>query len=139
MRVASSIKSIRSRRAQLARVLALFFLLFTGADLFLPQYVCGGEEVGNLPLQTRVAKTSAGINDESNRVALYSSQESQPGESPEQAPHEEDCFCCCAHVLPGISFINTGYSELKSPRAPIETDWLPSPPLQTAYHPPRFA
>jgi hypothetical protein len=140
MRVASIINPVGKRHTHLARVLALFFLIFTGADLFMPQYFCAGEEVGNLPPQSRVAKTNAGTIDESKTVALYSSQESQPGESPErEAPHEEDCFCCCAHVLLGLSFKNAEYSEIKSPRAPAEMPRLLSPPLQSTYHPPRFA
>lgn len=139
MRVASIINPVRKRHTRLARVLALFFLIFTGADISMPQYFCGGEEVGDLPTQSRSAKTTILTTDESRTIAVYSAQESQPGESPEQVPHEEDCFCCCAHVLLGLSFKTAEYSILKSPRAPAEMDRLLSPPLQSTYHPPRFA
>jgi len=139
MRVASSINSIRRRRAQAARVLTIFFLIYTGADLFVPQYFCSGEEVGNLPQQTRLVKTDAGTNDGSKTVATYSSQSSQSNQSPEPAPHEEDCFCCCAHVLPGTGFVALVISEATLLRVPPFNDSLLSPPLRSTYHPPRFA
>jgi hypothetical protein len=115
---------IRRGHGRLVRALALFFVLFTGADIALPQYFCGGEEVGGLPLGS---------------VATSTSEDSLPGQVPDEAPHEEDCFCCCAHVLPGLAFIRAATAELRSLEPPQKHESLPTPPLQLPYHPPRFA
>lgn len=121
-------------------MVAVFFLIYTGADIMLPQYFCGGEEIGNLPLQTRITTTDDRDANERAGAVISSSENSHPERLPEQeAPHEEDCFCCCAHILPGLHFANIGASETKSLRAPAETKRLPSPTLQSTYHPPRFA
>jgi hypothetical protein len=140
MREVLSLKSIRRRHGRLVRVIAVFFLIYTGADIMLPQYFCGGEEIGNLSLQTKIATTDASKVRENADAFIRSSERSHRDQLPNrEAPHEEDCFCCCVHILPGLSFANIGDSELKSPRTPAETDRLPSPPLQSTYHPPRFA
>lgn len=140
MRVASRINPIGKRHARLVRVLAVFFLLYTGADIFLPQYFCNGEEVGNLPLQVSAASLPNITTAESWDIASLISQESRPDQAPErEAPHEEDCFCCCAHVLPSIGFGNLEYTEVKNQRPHAEIDRLLSPTLQSPFHPPRFA
>ncbi len=140
MREALSLNSIRRRRNRLVRVVAVFFLIYTGADIMLPQYFCGGEEIGNLSLQMRISTIdTSDVNKNAGAVISSSESSHQDRQSERDAPHEEDCFCCCAHVLPGLSFANIGNSETKSPRAPAETDTLPSPTLQSTYHPPRFA
>ena len=43
MKQGFTIVSIRRRHGRLVRAVALFFVLFTGADIALPQYFCGGE------------------------------------------------------------------------------------------------
>lgn len=140
MREGLSLNSIRRSHGRLVRVVAVFFLIYTGADILLPQYFCGGEEIGNLPLQTRLATTDTGAVNVDDAALIRTSNNSHQDQQPDrEAPHEEDCFCCCAHVLPGLSFANIGYSELKSLRSPAKTDRLLSPPLQSTYHPPRFA
>lgn len=134
-------KSPNKRRCRrLARVLAVFFLLYTGADILLPQYFCGGEELGNVPIHATAANLPNVTATKSSDVALYTSQHSRLGQSPErEAPHEEDCFCCCAHVLPSIGFGNLDYTEVTNQCAHARSDRLLSPPLQSTYHPPRFA
>jgi hypothetical protein len=51
---------------------------------------------------------------------------------------EEDCFCCCSHILLGFSF---DYITLNTmPRVDIALiASLPSPPPQDTFHPPRQA
>lgn len=116
------------RHGRLVRGVAVFFLLFTVADITLPQYFCGGEEIGGLPL----AET-AGLGAEAGTETPW------PGRDSEQAPHEEDCFCCCAHVLPGFVLTPAPIAEQGSLQPPLKLDSLPSPPLRLQYHPPRFA
>lgn len=140
MRTGLAKSSNKRRCRRLARVMAVFFLLYTGADIFLPQYFCAGEELGILPIHASAANLPDIKSAERSTVALYTSQESRPGQSPErEAPHEEDCFCCCAHVLPSIGFGNLCYTEIKHQCAPAESKHLLSPALQSTYHPPRSA
>ena len=62
----------------------------------------------------------------------------QPYQSTEPAPADDDCFCCCTHVLPGHFFEVT--SLLVTPaRADLNQTALPSAPSQAPFHPPRSA
>ena len=119
------------------RVLALFFLIHTGADILMPQYFCAGEEGGNLPFQASVVTRGAGESNEPILAAVTSSDESDRDRQPDQGPHEEDCFCCCSHVLPGVGFGGPVAFDLISVPPPSFADSLPSPPLRGTYHPPR--
>lgn len=136
MKQGFTIIPIRRRHGRIVRAVALFFVLFTGADIAMPQYFCGGEEIGGLPLTSVIASTEAG---ESSTDRSAIPEAPLPGQDSDQVPHEEDCFCCCAHVLPGMAFNATAAGELKTPQPPLEQDSLPSPPLPLQYHPPRFA
>lgn len=138
MRRSHTIDGIKKRHARLIRAVAVFFILFTVGDITLPQYFCRGEEIGGLPLGSVAASTEDG-DPGTKRSAIPSSEDSLPGQDSEQAPHEEDCFCCCAHVLPALAFTRAAAAELKSPEPPQKQASLPSPPLRLPYHPPRFA
>ncbi|MBA3768174.1 MAG: hypothetical protein H0W99_14585 [Acidobacteria bacterium] len=139
MRQVLTINSNRRRRTQFVRVIAVFFLIYTGADISLPQYFCGGEEIANLSLRSNPITNDAGDVTEYSREKVLSSHSNQDQQPDREVPHGEDCFCCCAHVLPGLSFANVGHSVLTSPRSLRRMGQIPSPPLQSTYHPPRFA
>ena len=123
----------RRRHGRLVRAVAVFFLLFTVADITLPQYFCAGEEIGGRPLASTAFPETAGLGTDLGTEAPL------PGRDSEQVPHEEDCFCCCAHVLPGLVVTPVVAAELRSLQPPLKLDSLPSPPLPLQYHPPRFA
>ena len=134
MKQGFTISSIRKRRARFVRAVAVFFVLFTLCDIALPQYFCGGgEEVGGLPLHL---SATADAGDRSDSLTL---EATNPEQDSEQALHEEDCFCCCAHVLAGLAITPVASAELKSQQFPLEPGSLPSPPLPLQYHPPRIA
>ena len=66
-------------------------------------------------------------------------KQEQEGPAP-SAPHtDEDCFCCCTHVLPGITNHPNGSSRIVS--LPTTSDGViaASADLKALYHPPRFA
>jgi hypothetical protein len=138
MKQGFTIIPIRRRHGRLVRAVALFFVLFTAGDIALPQYFCGGEEIGGLPLTSVIASTEVGDSG-TDRAAVPAPEAPLPGQDSDQAPHEEDCFCCCAHVLPGMAFNTSAAGELRTPQPPLEQQSLPSPPLSLQYHPPRFA
>ena len=129
----------RHRHGRLVRALAVFFLLFTGADLTLPQYFCGGEEVGGLPIHRSTVTFASDQSTDTNAVASSAVLSSSSDRPAPEAPHEEDCFCCCAHVLPSTVVADIGAAELKSQAARLGHISLQSPPLRGRYHPPRSA
>lgn len=54
------------------------------------------------------------------------------------APADDDCFCCCTHVLPGHFFEVTPLL-VASPRSDLKLTALPSAPSRAPFHPPRSA
>lgn len=142
MRDGLTIGGFRNRHGRLLRAVAVFFLLYTCADIALPQYFCAGEAAG-LPdvVVASTASAAANANTLADRgAALSDTKDSQPTQPDQQAPHDdEDCFCCCAHVLAGLTIKVVETAELKSPSASFEERSVLSPPLPLHYHPPRLA
>lgn len=132
MKRGRGINTSGKRHGRLVRAVAVFFVLFTIADITLPQYFCAGEEIGGLPL------ASAAASDMTGPGADGGTEMPSPSRDSEQVPHEEDCFCCCAHVLAGLAFTAPASSELSTTPSDLGPDSLPSPPLPHQYHPPRF-
>lgn len=140
MRYGFTIGGFRNRHGRLLRAVALFFLLYTCADIALPQYFCAGE-AGGLP-DVAVASTVAADDAHTTRGGSSSVSDdrgSRPQRPEQEIPHEEDCFCCCAHVLMVSAFKVVETAELRTYPAPAEERSVLSPPLPLQYHPPRFA
>lgn len=125
------------RHLRLIRAVAIFFLLHTGADLTLPQYFCR-EDCGGVAAANSI--DSVRPEQDEQPAQAINKPASVPSEKPsEQLPHEEDCFCCCAHVLPSTDLTHLEFHELKSLQPVRETGSLPSPPVREMYRPPRIA
>ena len=119
-------------KRSLLRGIALLFLFYTGVDLALTDYH------RNETLDLSRAVISAGFHDD--RLAIAASP-ANPGSLPNdsEAPRDEDCFCCCAHVLPSPVFVDSGIAVLAQLRAvPLRTT-LPTAPIHSLYRPPRSA
>ena len=118
------------RRVPLARAIATFFLLFTAGDILLPQYFCPNEW-RPLPIAAQQALPGWPVNPDTLPDAPVPEDSSR---------HEEDCFCCCAHVLPPalLSLAGRRYASLPSQEIIVPTTALPFAPHQAIYHPPRF-
>lgn len=117
--------------ARIVRVIAILFLVYTGADLTVPEFC--GEEMG---LRGFVEAKS-----DIESVAAFATDSSEPRQDPPSEPthSDEDCFCCCTHVLPGYATAPVAVSELNSVFAALRIIDVASPPLRGPYHPPRFA
>lgn len=127
-----------ARRSHLVRGVAIFFVLFVFVDLAFPQLcreaVGGG--AGRIPALARAAGQEP---DTSYRAAANDFEDSREQRQPEQTPHEEDCFGCCGHVLPGAEFPGLVVAEMVSlPAPPVDTR-VPTPSLRNPYHPPRIS
>lgn len=139
MRPDFNLNSIRKRHGRVTHAVAILFLLYTGGDILLPQYFCSGEEIGGLPLQITVSPSKDSKSDDTRLASVRTSDDLRPEQPQDQAPREEDCFCCCAHVLPGCGFTGVISYEPGQLSIASEVNSPPSPPLPNTYRPPRFA
>lgn len=62
-------------------------------------------------------------------------QDSGSGSSP--ASTDDDCFCCCSHVLPGSPVNHVTLNTMPRIDIPLIGS-LPSAPTQDTFHPPRL-
>jgi len=119
-------------KQSLLRGIALLFLFYTGVDLALTDY----HRNETLDL----SRTIISADSHDDRLAIAASPanpENLP--SDREAPRDEDCFCCCAHVLPSPVFVDSDNAELTQLRTvPIRTA-LPTAPSHSLYRPPRSA
>lgn len=116
---------------RLFRGIAILFLLYTGTEMTAPQYC---NEALGLIKTSEVFARSAG----STLSAVDNqSEKDQPFER--YSSEEEDCFCCCAHVLPAIAGVLNTAPQIKTYPIDPQTSGLASPPLQSPYHPPRLS
>ena len=123
--------------ARLVRVIAILFLAYTALGLSMPQLCC--QEMG-IPA---IAETSARAEDNSvdtTRLpnAALSTNDYEGSLPSERPPSDENCFCCCAHVLPGRAVALVASPELTTSVVAQQNIYLPSPQLQSPYHPPRL-
>ena len=125
-------------KGRLVRTVALLFLLHTGADLVFPQ-LCSEEPVGIAMNQPVVATSEAKSNYQSFAIGLPSSNQSSEMPGSEDPPRDEDCFCCCTHVMPSPLFVDPGVADANLGKSIQPNVSLASAPLNTPDHPPRFA
>lgn len=92
-----------------------------------------------MPLASFLSDRTAQRDDTPTR--LTSTPEAPLPNDPEnQAPHDdEDCFCCCAHVLPSLLVTHELTAEVTVLTSPTDVESPSSPPLRSTYRPPRFA
>jgi hypothetical protein len=123
------------RQGLLHRWFAVLLFMFASADLsadmISPQLCCEG--IGNLVVS--VASSNQNLNDESALVAAEDFGHEQ-SESPSNI--DEDCFCCCSHILPGIHF-DVSVLDIKPPSSLLINTFLPTPPPQKTFRPPRLS
>jgi hypothetical protein len=73
-------------------------------------------------------------------VARVEASDNEGTNEPARQPsNDDDCFCCCSHVLPGTVTTTLGVTELRSPGISLEYLAVPSTPLAPAFPPPRSA
>jgi hypothetical protein len=125
-----------SLRERLLRGMAMFFLLFTVADVSFPP-PCS-ETSGGLSAtqQFSVQGTSTDVGDHSDAV---STNDSRSDQSPERGCCDEDCCFACAHVLSAMAVTELVVLDMKSLSTTTIERFMPEPPLRSTYHPPRVA
>lgn len=122
------------KQSYLGRAVALFFILFTFADLSVPQLCC--EELGGSSLPSASLASSYNQSDELSLSAASGQPRHNQSQNTEES--DEDCFCCCSHIVPG-SHYNVALLELNTPVTNPAERFLPTSPPDTPFHPPRLS
>jgi|GEM_PF-967033 len=134
----SSLQTRIGTRSRLIRGIALLFLVYTAIDIAAPN-LCRGETLGDGQRLIAV-DTPKSTGNVGSPVARIETSDQQPTRDPSDQPHDDDdCFCCCSHVLPGTVTAMVAVSDLRSPVTFVEYFSVSSPPLAREFHPPRFA
>jgi hypothetical protein len=128
------------RRGMAVLLLAIAFFDLAVIDIIAPQICNDGVPTiaGATPTQNDAEKFDQ---DALVEVAIgvrnsFPQQDSHSESSPDST--EEDCFCCCSHVMPCFSV------DYVTPNATPRVDIaliasVPAPPPQDTFHPPRLA
>ena len=122
----------RLRRWIAIFLLAMAFFDMAIVDLFFPQ-LCGDDQVSFL---------AAGPGESTEKVAgefaAPGNHDSQPDQDSHQSTTDEDCFCCCSHIIPSP---HVSVAALNGPPPPDDPAIasLPSPPPHGPFHPPRLS
>lgn len=119
------------------RVVAILFLLYTGADIILPEYFCRSN--AQLFASDMMATDKYKINVDNHLSVVTRDSDSQGENERDQVPLDEDCFCCGAHVLPSTLYIYLNAEIATSLLPAIKQASIPTPPVLSLYHPPRIA
>ena len=126
-----------ARRRRFARAIAILFLIYTGCDLASPE-LCKGDALGDgggKPVIVTTWRDANEIIEVSNTIEQSTSQ----NQIPEQPANDEDCFCCCTHVIPGTITVSLESADATAPSSILEHLSILSPTLPSEFHPPRFA
>ena len=124
-----------------SRLLALFFVLYAGANITVLQAYCGNEMVGIPPYaqQTQMKQKIKKIDSPTFADFSNSSRQEQP---PDLPTSEESCFCCCSHTTIGFNSLQSVVSEIlptKQSKPNFSENRLKSNShLPQLYQPPKF-
>ena len=117
-----------------ARFIVILFLAYAGVDIANPQLCNDGFAPPQVLLAANVETPAGEI---STGVSIGDSEETEQREQP-SAPHsEDDCFCCCTHVLPGATTHPNGASDAISQGLTLTPQSVTSAHLMALYRPPR--
>ena len=119
------------------RGIAILFLVYTGADLLAPQ-ICAEERGFALP-QSIISKSPDYLPVAYATGLGLDANDSEKNQTPNQHSQDEDCFCCCSHLVPGSVFDGNSIAEVKTKSIGIDHIEIPLPLPDTPYHPPRLA
>jgi hypothetical protein len=117
-----------------ARFIVVLFLAYAGVDIANPQ-LCSDEFAP--PSVLLAANVERRTEELSTSVSINNSKETEQREQPSAPHNDEDCFCCCTHVLPAPTIHPNGASDAVSQELPLTPQSVTSAHLMALYHPPR--
>lgn len=131
-------------KQRLFRGIVLLFLIHTAAELAFPQF-CGEMSssffgFGSVAVAAERIPTGSASRSISGGV-IQKAESTLPGvpNKDSELPKDEDCFCCCAHVMPSPLFVDPETAQLVllfDIQAPAS---IPTGSVHTPYHPPKSA
>lgn len=125
----------RITRARVFRVVAILFLVYTGLDMTVPQFCT---EESDYPCFIQVTEASD-LSDQVKASCVVAAPKNSPGgPTSDEHSQDEDCFCCCTHVLPGHVTAPVAIAELSPDFAALKKIDVASPLIRGPYHPPRL-
>jgi hypothetical protein len=127
------------RQGRLYRWFAVLFLLFASAEILVDVIspgICCEELSGFVSSCAPGAADPAQAPDGLDKISAVDN--STHGEPSSPFPTEEECFCCCAHILPSLHF-EVADLDVESLTSDLANTILPIAPPQSAYHPPRLS
>ena len=131
-------------KQKLFRGIVLLFLIHTAAELAFPQF-CGemtSSFLGSSSVTVAAERLPARTASPSILGEVTQRAESTlPGvpSNDSEMPRDEDCFCCCTHVVPSPLFVDSETAQLvllSDIQAPAS---IPTGSLHAPYRPPRSA
>jgi len=131
----------RLRRVIVVLLLAFAFFDLAVVDVFFPQ-LCGDGQASH-SFTSPVESTEKVAADKSTgkiaaELAPVRDHGSQPSQDSHQSPMDEDCFCCCSHIIPSPHVNVVAFNYPPQLDDPAITS-LPLPPPHGAFHPPRLS
>jgi hypothetical protein len=129
------------RLDRLRRGIAIFLVAFAFfdmgvVDVFFPQ-LCGDEQAPR-SISSPVESTDRSTGKAADNLMAVSNQDSQPDQDSHQSQADEDCFCCCSHIIPGVQVDVATLNFPPRPGDPAITS-LPSSSPRGVFHPPRHS
>lgn len=125
-------------RLRLIRGIALFFVIYIAIDLTSLD-LCRGEVLEDSGEGLVAVAGSQLTGTSSLFVARIEASDKLRTNVPSwPLSNDDDCFCCCTHVLPGKVTSPIELTDIRSPKISLEYLSVPSPSLARAFHPPRL-
>lgn len=116
---------------RLFRGVVLLFLVYTAVEFAFPQFC--GERAFSIVGST----TAASVRESGLQLSQRDSSESPRPDN--DLPDNDDCFCCCGHVMPSPPFVNPQRSAMVALSDQLDPVSIPDASLGAPYHPPRSA
>lgn len=101
--------------------------------MLFPQF-CDEENSYNSSFSSTVLSSAP-----NRETVVVASTQFPDDQRPDSLPSDEDCFCCCTHVMPSPVFHSFESAELAITRNTTHRIFIPSAPPDNPYHPPRLA
>lgn len=125
-------------RRRLTRAVAMLFLIYTALDITAPEF-CKGDVLGDGGGRAVITSPPTASETLATAFTVGPADKQQQNRLPEESSNDEDCFCCCTHVLPATITISLETSDATLPGSTLGDLSTPSPTLPSQFHPPRFA
>jgi hypothetical protein len=136
------------RQGHLCRRMAIFLLAFAFFDMaivdtFFPQLCVDVQASHSLSSLVEPNKNTEPTEDkkvaaEFWAIGNHDSQQGQDRYPSPPDPVDEDCFCCCSHIVPS-PYVNVAALNCQPQPPDLANSSLPSSPPQGTFHPPRLS